>query len=862
MKKLVMLAVAALGADALFGGTQVTEKMLADAIAEVKRTSSNALLDYALDNLNAREDNKLYYDTETGLSYCFVPEVRDGAITNVRYNLRVDVVQTNGVYSGCVVTSSSCNFLPVGTLFAGACTQQTVAATNDYQYTSATGFSFTVRAEWFKYGKYYYNTVSQSGAFPPHGNIEAIGKTDRGDLRLALTIINGQVTNRCHIVVEPIKLLKETWERIRGEQVGEWAEPSNWDSTGHAVERGVSLLVQQLPFVSARKNAPRRLGASADIEVISLPVFNYPAVDRVDSFLLTDNEEITEEEYWANPETWYYPDDWNEILNWFDWSAGYVIIVVQITQPSGRTFKDKLKVYPDEIANYWEPPPWTRPTFTKKTKQCENENHIYINCKCKYCGTERDHDWLKESNDNCARCQNHNTVEEYDERNDIWVPNDEEEGDQCKYGTGDDYPCTSDDENDHGGWKSHGEDEDYYCQCACGYFAENHTHKYVGDEWTEWSQYDKDGNIDGVNHWANLLCSLCAEQKKWKGQKHEKVKGLPEGQDEYKYTPIDADFHETNGKCNDCDWVGFITEEHMWKEGVESGKEMCWCEGCKDYFHHYGEEWACGSCIMRKCVICETTWRWGVLEGNTTNEWIEIAAGDIDNWHTFGLMLDENDPNYDLKHKCMCGARLEDHQFNPEHTKCLNALCHWHPKELYKFKNPYHGGNFGPNSRRGYSSPSSISSFNLWKQRANYGIIDDIRKLDPTALPTDPCQVTMTIPTATGMTSVQDWGWEQSFDYFDWKLGQLEEKFDEKLDLYFNWREIGSTFNWLIQWKDIPLTFNTRFGEVTTHGWSKSLEYSGEVIPTPYKGETEEQSEIIFNGVMPQEFDGNWDDEN
>lgn len=106
-----------------------------------------------------------------------------------------------------------------------------------------------------------------------------------------------------------------------------------------------------------------------------------------------------------------------------------------------------------------------------------------------------------------------------------------------------------------------------------------------------------------------------------------------------------------------------------------------------------------------------------------------------------------------------------------------------------------------------------------------------------------------------------EWGGQNN--YWDWKLGELEEKFDSKLETYFSWREIGSSFDWLIQWKAVPLTFKTRCGIITIQGWSKSMEYTGEVIPSPYKAGDpyESQSEVIYNGKQPEDFDGHWSEE-
>lgn len=845
MKKLVMLAVAAACAGALLGGTQVTEKMLADAIAEVKNTSEGALLDYALDNLNARADNKLYYDAAAGQSYCFVPEVRNGSVTNVKYSLQIEAENSVGAFSGCTVRQSTWASLPAGTLLAGRCVAPPYSATNEYRYADAAGVGFTVKAQWFRQGGYFYNVIADTNS-TAQGVVIATGRTDRGAMRVDIVQVSGTETNRAHLVIEPMKLLKGTWERIRGAQMsaGE-AAPSNWDGTGDLAERSLTMAIRQLPPLSAKRASAPRLKAASDVSVVSLPVYNAPAAERVDSFEFAENGE-TEEDYWADPQTQFKPEDWNDIRNWFDWSAGYVEIAVTITQPSGRTFTDRLKIYPDEMLAYWAPPPWKRPTFTEKTKQCE-KGHIYVNCKCKYHQVERSHDWLKESEDQCARCQNLNTAEVYDERNEIWVPDDDNEGEQCKYGTGGNYPCTSEDENDHGGWQSHGTDEDFYCQCACGFFAENHKHKYVGDDWTEWSQYDKNGNIDGVNHWANLLCSLCEGQKKWKGEIHEKVKGLPAGQDEYEYTPLNSDEHETNGKCNDCDWEGFIVESHMWKEDPQTDKEMCWCTGCKDYFHHYDPDFYCGEFHLRHCNVCNTYWH-----EREKDVWEEISQEQADIFHTWAVALEESDTEYDTKHRCLCGAKRQPHRFNADHTRC--NLCNWRPSKLYKYHTPFKNTPWDENSKKKYSAPYSISGFGAWKRRSQWGIIDDITAIDPTANPNDPCQVTLTVPTFYS----PEWGGQM--DWWDWKLGQLEDKFDDSLENYFSWREIGSSFDWLVQWKAVPITFNTRSGRITIQGWSKSIEYTGAVVPSAYKAGDpyESQSDVIYNGVQPQEFDGNW----
>lgn len=649
---------------ALFAATDDT------AVAN-RKWVREALRKFAVDSQTVKEDDSLHIVGRR--CYVNVLQERDGIITNVPYYFTPSVETTYGDKAGAIVISSDNPAVPRGTLLAKSGEARYVNTTKKVtrSYNGRTAdlghlLDLTINIE----PKLNTSTPFTNMFFTAE-KIEA-GWASRkitsekahasSWIKVTDTItVNGK-SEVYHYYIEGLFIFEDEHKTLCGSLTTSHTIDAWLLRSGRKSARDSLVFIQDAQASSKRPFSLLSLFVSTayaeELKIISpVPLLSYPLVDLVDTFLYA-SEGVTKETHWPLPDK-YVPsrEQWYDKNRWFQDYPDHLpfVIKLEITLESGHVITKSTRINSIEqleaLGVVIIKRDWCGVEFVEKAKMCQY-GHVYgKNCECIVCGAKREHifGFSNVSGNQCARCENH--FDDWDEN--VWgeiKPNGKKLDTIC--GAKTEYRAIE----LHRGWQAtpHESDDEYYCDCECGYYHEKEPLKHIVtvEEGEELDWKDKE---DGIHHFVMRPCDReCGGEVEITGKHTLDIEQeLPEDK-ERSSRPVEGDeyahSHLIDAACKDCPFIGEVKEPHRFDN------TSCYCETCEMTIHDY-EPVPCGPFENYICSRC-----------GAENKEEEPA-------HQYGYILTEEDEEFEkvgTHHKCLCGeGELEAHKFkNGECTVC------------------------------------------------------------------------------------------------------------------------------------------------------------------------------------------------
>lgn len=636
-----------------------------------KSTVSTNLIDALNQILASKDDDEIKTDAEGRLYYTVLEKVNGSYTNTVHYLTPSSSEERLGTFYGAIVTESVNGFFKTGDTLA-------FAADPDGKLYLVNGLK---QMEYYEY-------------FSEFGRPTDPRRFQLGD---ANEIVTNSPTITCRtwsddatkvtgqFTIEPCHLLEETWRNcVKSFPLYTYGAVTNTVNENHVTWAAKAPNVQKsLRLVC---NAPRmrmmRSGGAPSEQptVVNILFTPYPKGDMVDTmdYAIANNYKVdyygemmtpSHEICWAEPAAIYPANVWNSLEAWT--VLPQTVTVYYKSETDGLWYPTEKKIrtvaalqsllsaYPGVKF-----PPRDWPGFKLVAKEDCNRsgNHIYgERCECIVCGVQRPHKWDFWNDGECARCFNEKDAWHIDIRGQKvkTYPNGGG-GDYCAVTpktSGGDYA----DMDLHGGWHhEHVEgDESYNCSCECGYYSTArgserllHLFNYQEGEIIQkdaWTYTDKNGNIDGIHHFAQFACQRCVDHVKEVKERHTlAVDG--ERREDGSAERVDNEHHNAVGYCEVCGYGKGEGESATILEAHDLD-DNCYCRLCDSFNHNYHARW-CGSYMLETCANC----------GHT-------REGEENARHQYGKPFYEDHEQYLTHHRCECGLG------EPEEHRWVNGAC-------------------------------------------------------------------------------------------------------------------------------------------------------------------------------------------
>lgn len=605
--------------------------------------------------VQSQMDDELHVDADSRVYYRAL-ECIDGIYTNtVHYLTPSSAAVRKGSHMGAIVTDSNDPMFPVGEMWAFV--------------QPSTGPMLLVN------GGRKLTAVERGDIMEFYGEGNVYGISPLTNKACVVETKDSAGNVQRYFKVEPMLMWEDTWTNlaaVSGYSYGSTSSVITWARDAECAEIAVDMTFNAPARTFMMRNAGGfeqqpttitiKLKATPDIPYF--PTIEWAAANGYTVNYYGEDVVPTKDNCWAEPSTTTDPNDWNKLENW--------VVLPQTTTvyyqaDDGLWYPIEKKVRTSEalanlLAGYPDvripPRPWPGFQLVAKEDCRRSGDHIYgEGCECINCGHQRDHAWGNVTDSTCARCVNH-----YD---DYTI---DRHGNKKKNGTKD-IQCGMTpkqaggevfDLGLHAGWHHQNVegDETHNCSCECGFYAaDNHTlpHSFPdvdGMQIDEWSKYDKNGNMDGIHHFALFECVRCHDARKEIKERHELAVNL-EKREPGSCEWVDNAFHNAVGYCEKCGFGQSDGEDALILEAHDLDDE-CWCELCQTYNHNFHAR-QCGRYANSYCIEC-----------GKENE--DGAAG-VDRGHDYGVALDEHDEKYRTHHQCYCSlGELQEHTF-------VNGAC-------------------------------------------------------------------------------------------------------------------------------------------------------------------------------------------
>jgi hypothetical protein len=664
LKKLFSVAFAFIAVAAF--GIGASQEWVKDYVK--KSTVSTNLVDALSQILASKNDDEIKVDAEGRLYYTVLEKINGSYTNTVHYLTPSNVEEIRGTFYGAIVTESVNGFFKAGDTLA---------------FAAGPG------------GKIYLvNGLKQMEYYEYQSKFERPTNPRRYIFGDANEVVTNSLTITCRtwnedsskvtgqFTIEPCHLLEETWENcVKSFPIYTYGAVTNTANANYVTWAEKAPNVQKsLRMVC---NAPRiRMmrsgGASAEqptvVTILFTPYPNGAMVDTMD-YAIANNYKVdyygemmtpSHEICWAEPAAIYPANVWNSLEAWT--VLPQTVTVYYKSEEDGLWYPTEKKIrtvaaLQNLLAAYpgvkFPPRDWPGFKLVAKEDCRRSGNHIYGDrCECIICGVQREHKWAFLHDNECARCINEKDAWHVDIRGQKvkTYPNGGG-GYYCEVtpkSSGGDYA----DMDLHGGWHHEAVegDESHNCSCECGFYAKNnhllpHVFNFVeGDtiQESDWSKFDKNGNMDGIHHFAVFTCERCQDAKREIKEKH-KIINLEN--DSMPAEWVDREHHHAHGFCEICEF-GKVEGENAYLLEEHSLDENCYCEKC-DTVNHNWHDRICGNNINRVCLHCAHV---DGTDGNPAE-------------HDYGEPLEEHHEKYRSHHRCFCGlGELEEHTFE-------NGVC-------------------------------------------------------------------------------------------------------------------------------------------------------------------------------------------
>lgn len=612
--------------------------------------------------LNAKNDDEIKV-TADGQIYFTTLECVGGVYTNVTHFLTPGAAEwVKGTYHGAKVTASTDTTYRRGDIFALA-------------KDKSDGSFYYVNGNRILEAKV---KVTDGERRLWVGDLGWSGETPLTKKRLVVELKDATGNTSAYFVLEPILLWEETWRNLLGEENASLEH----DATTIPWAADATLAERKLEMVCTYGEKVRKMLRSGALPqqptTISIKFRDFPVADYVDTidyaaawgyWVDIDGklERPTHENCWAEPEEIVPEYLWNRLECWID-TDGENLKPAQVvttwykaddglyypTEKKIRTLtalRNLLAQYPDTA---FPPFPWPGFALTAKTDCRKTGDHIYgKNCECIVCGHQREHSFPDAKDGKCSRCENRYdeyTVNFRGEKKKTGKTTAQQCGVTPRQAGGDVSELAL-----HSGWWHQSVDGDttYNCSCECGFYStdkDGHRleHEYDPNAVPVWGKTDKDGNVDGIHHYAYTVCSRCNEAQKEIKERHELH--IPDGEERLDGScePYNTEYHHAHGVCRDC-LFGEYEEENALMLEEHDLDDGCFCRLCNETVHSWTMV-VCGSKINHKCERCNAVDDFGVDSANKGHEY----GKPLGDWHE----------QYLTHHACHCGfGELEPHTF-------------------------------------------------------------------------------------------------------------------------------------------------------------------------------------------------------
>lgn len=635
--------------------------------------------------IQGRMDDELHVDAD-GRVYFRALECIDGIWTNtVHYLTPTSASVRKGTHMGAIVTDSNDPMCPVGEMWA-------------FAQTSA-GLTQLVN------GGRKMTAIESGGKIEIHGEGNVYGVAPVTNKACVVETKDGGGNVLRYFRIEPVLMWEETWTKLAAASgcsydsvptVITWARDAECaetavDMTFNAPVARMFMMRNAGGFEQQPTTITIQLKATPDIPYF--PTIAWAAANGYTVNYYGENVVPTEENCWAEPSTTTDPADWNNLENWVVLPQNTTVYyqaddgLWYPTEKKVRTLKalvNLLAGYPDVRI---PPRPWPGFSLVAKEDCRKSGDHIYgAGCECINCGHQRDHVWGNATESSCARCVNHHddyTIDRHGQKKKSGTKNI-----QCamtpKQAGGEVFDLAL-----HGGWHhQHVEgDEEHNCSCECGFYAANgqllaHSFPYTdGMQIDDWSKYDKDGNMDGIHHFAVFECVRCRDARMEIKERHE-IALNPDEREPGSCERVDNTSHNAVGHCKKCGYGETEGEDALILEPHDLNDE-CWCDLCQTFNHNFHSR-QCGRFANSYCIEC-----------GKENE--DGVAG-VDRGHDYGVALNEHDDKYRTHHQCYCElGELQEHTFVNGECEVCGVREKQGVKCASKKKGPKAPGGGGPN---------------------------------------------------------------------------------------------------------------------------------------------------------------------
>lgn len=610
--------------------------------------------------LQSKTDDEIHVDAGGNLYYT-VLECIDGYYTNTVHYLRPSNSTWNkGTHYGAIVKDSTYSTFKRGEILAwGRDTGGSFWLVNgtrklfaeEYDENTSTG------------------TIRKVSIGTEDGNMEAEFANTQKECTLIRKDASGNELS--FVTLEPMLMTQETWAKTAANSGVTYEGVTNsitWAEDATVSESTLSLTFNVPVAMFRSGGAPTAQPTTINILFLPYPVGNmvdtieYAAANGYVVDYYGEMQTPTPDNCWAEPSMIYDPRDWNNLANWAVLPQT-VTAYYQAddglwyeTQKKIRTLtalENLLKAYPGV-----QFPPRAWPGFKLVAKEdCRKSgDHIYgEKCICINCGHQRNHVFEIVAEGKCARCINHL---------DNWVT--DIHGQKKKKGVKEQTCALSPhqaggewfDIGLHSGWHHdyYEMNESYNCSCECGFYSLKpdgnllmHLFNYTEGDPIEdgaWSKYNKQGQMDGIHHFARFQCerdcSACKEVK----ERHE-IAINPDEREDGSAEYVDAENHHAPGYCAKCGFGQAEGEEALILEEHQKD-DNCFCRLCQTSCHNWHTR-PCGKYQNAYCADCGA-------------ESADDEAGL--KGHAYPVALGEHHAQYRTHHGCVCGlGELEPHNF-------------------------------------------------------------------------------------------------------------------------------------------------------------------------------------------------------